>query len=101
MSFGTTVTVADEETGREATYTLVGPTEADLSAGKLSAESPVAKALMGSRAATRSRSRRRAACAASASCAWAAEPARGSRSAEQVLVDRADQRRGTGSVLVG
>jgi hypothetical protein len=30
-----TVTVADEETGREATYTLVGPTRADLSAGKL------------------------------------------------------------------
>ena len=50
VSFGTTVTVADEETGREATYTLVGPTEADLSAGKLSAESPVARALMGSRA---------------------------------------------------
>ena len=48
MSFGSTVTVADEETGREATYTLVGPTEADLSAGKLSAESPVAKALIGS-----------------------------------------------------
>ena len=48
-AFGTTVTVADEETGREATYTLVGATEADLSAGKLSAESPVAKALMGSR----------------------------------------------------
>ena len=48
--FGSTVTVADEETGREATYTLVGPTEANLSAGKLSAESPVAKALMGRRA---------------------------------------------------
>src|SRR6187549_3895986 len=50
VGFGTTVTVADEQTGREATYTLVGPTEADLSAGKLSAESPVARALMGSRA---------------------------------------------------
>jgi transcription elongation factor GreA len=50
VAFGTTVTVADDETGREATYTLVGPTEADLSAGKLSAESPVAKALIGSRA---------------------------------------------------
>jgi transcription elongation factor GreA len=45
--FGTTVTVADEESGREATWTLVGPTEADIGAGKLSAESPVAKALMG------------------------------------------------------
>jgi transcription elongation factor GreA len=50
VGFGSTVTVADEETGREATYTLVGPTEANLSAGKLSAESPVAKALIGSRA---------------------------------------------------
>ena len=50
VAFGTTVTVADEQTGREATWTLVGPTEADLRAGKLSAESPVARALMGSRA---------------------------------------------------
>jgi transcription elongation factor GreA len=49
VAFGTTVTVADEESGREATWTLVGPTEADVSAGKLSAESPVAKALMGRR----------------------------------------------------
>jgi transcription elongation factor GreA len=47
--FGSTVTVADEESGREATWTLVGPTEADVGAGKLSAESPVAKALMGRR----------------------------------------------------
>ncbi len=47
VAFGTTVTVADSETGREATWTLVGPTEADISAGKLSSESPVAKALMG------------------------------------------------------
>ena len=50
VSFGATVTVADEETGREATWTLVGATEADISAGRLSAESPVAKALMGKRA---------------------------------------------------
>ena len=49
VAFGTTVTVADEESGREATYTLVGPTEADVRNGKLSAESPVAKALMGRR----------------------------------------------------
>jgi transcription elongation factor GreA len=47
VAFGSTVTVADEESGREATWTLVGPTEADVSAGKLSAESPMAKALMG------------------------------------------------------
>ena len=49
VAFGTTVTVADSGTGREATWTLVGPTEADISAGKLSAESPVARALMGRR----------------------------------------------------
>ena len=47
VAFGGTVTVADEETGREMTYTLVGPTEADLKAGKLSSESPVAQALLG------------------------------------------------------
>lgn len=45
--FGATVTVADEETGKESTYTIVGPTEADMAAGKLSAESPVAQALLG------------------------------------------------------
>jgi transcription elongation factor GreA len=49
VAFGSTVTVADEESGREATWTLVGPTEADVGAGKLSAESPVAKALLGRR----------------------------------------------------
>ena len=49
VAFGTTVTVADEESGRESTWTLVGPTEADVRAGKLSAESPMAKALMGRR----------------------------------------------------
>jgi transcription elongation factor GreA len=50
VAFGTTVTVADAESGSEATWTLVGPTEADVRAGKLSAESPIAKALMGRRA---------------------------------------------------
>jgi transcription elongation factor GreA len=45
--FGSTVTVTDLENEREQTFTLVGPTEADLKTGKLSAESPVAKALMG------------------------------------------------------
>ncbi|MDX6663863.1 MAG: transcription elongation factor GreA [Solirubrobacteraceae bacterium] len=44
--FGATVTVVDEASGREATYTIVGPTEADMAAGKLSAESPVAQALL-------------------------------------------------------
>jgi transcription elongation factor GreA len=49
VSFGSTVTVADLESGRESTYTLVGATEADLRAGRLSAESPMARALMGAR----------------------------------------------------
>jgi transcription elongation factor GreA len=49
VAFGTTVTVADADSGREATWTLVGPTEADVRAGKLSSESPMAKALMGRR----------------------------------------------------
>jgi transcription elongation factor GreA len=50
VSFGSTVHVVDEASGREASYTLVGATEADLRAGRLSAESPVAKALLGARA---------------------------------------------------
>ena len=48
--FGGTVTVVDEESGREATYTIVGPTEADTASGRLSAESPVAQALLGTAA---------------------------------------------------
>jgi transcription elongation factor GreA len=47
VAFGSTVRVTDVEGGREQTFTLVGPTEADLKAGKLSSESPVARALMG------------------------------------------------------
>jgi transcription elongation factor GreA len=50
VAFGSTVHVADLESGRESTYTLVGPTEADIKAGKLSAESPMAQALMGKKA---------------------------------------------------
>ena len=49
VSFGSTVHVVDEASGRAASYTLVGATEADLRAGRLSAESPVAKALLGAR----------------------------------------------------
>jgi transcription elongation factor GreA len=49
VAFGSQVEVIDEESGREAQYTLVGSTESDLSAGLLSAESPVARALSGAR----------------------------------------------------
>lgn len=45
--FGATVNVTDVTSGRTNSYTIVGPTEADLKTGKLSAESPVAKALIG------------------------------------------------------
>src|SRR3954466_5780545 len=48
VPFGATVNGTDGTSGRSNTYTIVGPTEADLKVGRLSAESPVAKALIGS-----------------------------------------------------
>jgi transcription elongation factor GreA len=50
FSFGRTAEVVDEESGSLYTWTIVGATEADLAQGKLSAESPVALALLGQRA---------------------------------------------------
>lgn len=44
--FGATVTVADEDDA-ESTYTLVGADEADASTGRLSWNSPIARALRG------------------------------------------------------
>jgi transcription elongation factor GreB len=44
--FGAWVTLEDEE-GRETTYRIVGPDEADVKAGRLSVESPLARALLG------------------------------------------------------
>ena len=49
VAFGSTVTVRDERSGREATYTLVGAAEASAGDGRLSIESPVAEALLGAR----------------------------------------------------
>jgi len=49
VAFGSRVAVRDESSGREATYTIVGPTEADASTGALSSSSPVARALLGAR----------------------------------------------------
>jgi transcription elongation factor GreA len=46
FSFGRTAEIVDESTGDKHAWTIVGPTEADLASGKLSAESPVAKALL-------------------------------------------------------
>jgi transcription elongation factor GreA len=47
FDFGRTAEVVDEATDKVHTWTIVGATEADLAEGKLSAESPVAGALMG------------------------------------------------------
>ena len=49
VGFGSKVTVRDETSGNEASYTIVGPTEADAAAKKLSSESPVAVALVGAK----------------------------------------------------
>jgi transcription elongation factor GreA len=47
FAFGRSAEVTDEGTGETHTWTIVGVTEADRATGKLSAESPVARALMG------------------------------------------------------
>ncbi len=44
---GSVVTVNDEERSKSLTYSIVGSTEADPSANKLSNESPVGQALLG------------------------------------------------------
>jgi transcription elongation factor GreA len=45
FAFGRTAEVLDEGKGEVNTWTLVGSTEADLAEGRLSAESPIGKAL--------------------------------------------------------
>lgn len=45
--FGATVVVADEESGVETTYQIVGEDEADIKRGLLSFNSPIARALIG------------------------------------------------------
>jgi transcription elongation factor GreA len=47
IGFGSTVEVRDDASGRVTTYTLVSSLEADVAAGKLSVDSPVAQALRG------------------------------------------------------
>ncbi len=49
VGFGSTVEVRDEQSGRVATYMLVGAAEASAKDGRLSIESPVAVALLGAR----------------------------------------------------
>lgn len=45
--FGATVEVADEETGDELTYQIVGEDEADIKSNMISIGSPIARALIG------------------------------------------------------
>jgi len=47
FSFGRSAEVLDEETGEVHLWRIVGPAEADREQGKLSAEAPVGKALLG------------------------------------------------------
>ena len=47
ISFGATVTLMDLETDDERVYTIVGSEEADVKDGRISINSPVAKALIG------------------------------------------------------
>ena len=50
VSLGTTVTLADLDLKKTFVYTLVGTEEADIKDNRISAASPVGKAVMGKRA---------------------------------------------------
>ena len=45
--FGATVTIEEIESGNERTYQIVGENETDIEAGKISVQSPLARALIG------------------------------------------------------
>jgi len=47
VRFGATVTLADEDSDDEVSYTIVGAHEADIRAGRMSVHSPLARALIG------------------------------------------------------
>jgi transcription elongation factor GreA len=47
ITFGATVTLVDEDTDEERKFQIVGETEADAKAGKISVTSPIARALIG------------------------------------------------------
>ena len=47
VKFGATVTLADEDSGDESIYQIVGAHEADINAGRISVHSPLARALIG------------------------------------------------------
>lgn len=46
VKFGATVTLVDEDTDEEAVYQIVGDHEADVSKGKISISSPIARSLI-------------------------------------------------------
>ena len=48
--FGATVDLEDQESGDPATYQIVGEDEADIKIGKISVNSPIARALIGKHA---------------------------------------------------
>ena len=45
--FGATLSLRDDQTGREVAYQIVGDYEADIAHGKISISSPIARALIG------------------------------------------------------
>ncbi len=45
--FGSTVDLEDQDSGDQSTYQIVGEDEADIKAGKISVNSPIARALIG------------------------------------------------------
>ena len=45
--FGATVDIEDQDSGDQATYQIVGEDEADIKKGKISVNSPIARALIG------------------------------------------------------
>lgn len=50
VSLGSKVDFVDEDLGEELTYEIVGTTEADVEAGRISNESPIGNALLGHKA---------------------------------------------------
>lgn len=48
--FGATVDLADEDSGAEVTYQIVGDDEADLKQGRISISSPIARSMIGKEA---------------------------------------------------
>jgi transcription elongation factor GreA len=50
VKFGATVTLADDDTGEEVTYQIVGPYESDADHNRISTTAPLAKGLIGKKA---------------------------------------------------